>query len=199
MGLTKDKDEPDKIVGDSDGTLIGNIEDRLKVNIQGGQLPDETITIAAANFENAGSSDMAVDGSSTSVLFTAGPSTTDETWYVTRLSISMSDNGNAAFNDFGAIASGLTNGVLVEQIINSVAYPITLIKNNDELIAGFESRLRGQGNSFINDSGYINGNTMLTVPLTLNESTSDIMRITIQDDLSGLDLFVARMFYRRVI
>ena len=153
-----------KVKGNTDGTLIGNVNDRLKVNIQGGQLPDEDIAIAGGYFEDSVThgNDMAQDGSSTSIVYEIGPTVTDEVWYITNLSTSIVDSGNIRYNDFGAISSGLTNGILFQMTLNSTDYNVALFKTNDDLVSAFSSRFRGQSTAFINDSGYLNANRIVT-------------------------------------
>ena len=188
-----------KLKGDTDGTFVGNVGDRLKVNIPGGSIPSERVVPAAVKLKNAGSSAMNVDGSSTSVAFTAGPTTTNEIWYLTRIAVALDDSGNSGRADFGAISGGITNGLLTQMILNSTTYSVSLIKNNGELIQGFENTFRGQSTSFINDANFVSAITKLSIPVILKESTSDQVKITVQDNLTGLGFLETTLFYFRVV
>jgi hypothetical protein len=62
-----------------------------------------------AYFENGGSNDMIVDGSSTSVDFSIDASNEFDI-FITTISVEIGDGGNPSLNDFGDL-SALSNGV----------------------------------------------------------------------------------------
>ncbi len=157
------------------------------------------IAVFNGGFLNGGSPDMNVDGSITPVEFTAGPTTTNETWLVTRMSIEMDDNGTQNFGDFGAIVGGLTNGLVFQQILDSTTYSVANIQTNSDLVAAFEDVFRGQGNSFISDANYVALKIKFYRPIELNESTNDIFKLIVRDNLTGLSLLRAKIGYIRII
>lgn len=197
-GIGLDEQGSVKIQGDSDDTLIGNIEDRLKVTTRAAGLPDESVIPFVTKAQNAGSTDMAIDGSTTPAVFTAGPTTTDDIWYVSRIGFTMNDIGTAKLDSFGAISDGLTNGLLVQIDINGTTYTTSNVKTNAELIVGFETTFRGQSNSFINDLNFITATTFFVTPVRLLESQSDQFKLTVRDDLTGLELLEVFLFYTMV-
>ena len=190
-----------RIEGATDGTEIGNVGDRLKVNVPGGSIPSERVVPAGALLINVSSSsaDMDVNGSGTNVVFEGGPSVTDEIWYLTRISVALDDTGNSARDDFGAITGGLTNGLLLQMDLDSTTYNINNITNNSELIQSFENSFRGQSTAFINDANYLSAIAIFSIPIILKQSTSDKVKVTVRDNLTGLDLLRITLFYFRVV
>lgn len=188
-----------KILGGTDDTIIGNVGDRLKVNVPGGAIPTERVIPGSSKLKNGGSADMTVNGATTSVTFSTGPTTTDEIWYLTRVGLAMDDSGNSSRSDFGAIASGLTNGLRMDFVIDGTTYTGSPIKTNSELIQRFESTFRGQSTAFINDANFVSAIAILQIPTILQESTSDEVRVVVQDNLTGLDHLEVTLFYDLVV
>lgn len=195
-GLNQHTDNNDtRIQGATDSTEIGNSGDRLKTEATFSPLSQTQVIPFTTKVLNASSPDMNVDGSSTPVTFSAGPTTTSEQWFVTRISVILDDSGNLGRGDFGAIASGLTNGVLARFTVNSTNYDIALFKKNQDLIIGADVIERGANNQFINDANFVVANTILRNNILLDEATSDQFKIIIQDNLTGLDLFQVAIGY----
>ncbi len=146
------------------------------------------------NFLDGGSSpDMNIDGSVTPVVFTAGPGV-GEVIYLSGISIWLEDKGSWLKDSFGAIAGGLTNGVLIEIGRNAVFQDIGALTNNFDIASIFNG---GQAISLKDISGEIALiGTQQTTPLRnlrLDGDNSDLIRITVRDDLTGLDNFSIKM------
>lgn len=192
-GFGGDLDNAGVIEGATDGQGIGNVNDRLKVDFSASPSGSEAIIPAdETNYffnylENGGSRDLNVNGSSTSVAFTDGP-TGSEMWFITELVIVLQDGGNLDVSDYGALNS-LTNGVLFDQTRDSVAYQIANIQTNHELAMMFSGKsLEGSSQGFLNDANIFIGTFRIEPEITLLGSTSDVLRVTVRDNLTGLSL-----------
>ena len=188
------------IEGGTDGTKIGNASDRLKVDIDalpGGNEPiipaDET-TYFTDYVKNGGSPDLNVNGATTPVEFSMGPSGSD-TWYLTEIVIMIQDGGNLDATDYGAIASGLTNGLLIEHSLVGTDYQIANLKINVDLAVTFSNQaLEGTSQGFLNDSNLFIGAFKVEPEITLNASNSDVLKVTVRDNLTALTMH--RLAYR---
>jgi len=142
---------------------------------------------------NVASEDMTVDGSSTAVVFEAGPASGIE-WHVVRIAFNIEDTGTQTMSTFGAVAA-LTNGWLVEHVIDTTARTVHNIHNNADLFSfgsttGFHAGLTGASVT----TGYT-GNYHFEPHITLDGTDSDIIRATVRDDLTGLIFLDAQVFY----
>ena len=195
-----------RIIGSTDSTLIGNIGDRLKVTSSaaaGGAvscIPADKTICASQMLMNTGSGDMTVDGSTTSVVFSGGPPS-GEVWYVHGISIYIEDPGTNDSQDFGAIMSGLTNGLKVDQIVDSTAYTLHTFKSNLMLALNFTtgSHFVGQPNGFINTANAFMGSHPFKCPVTLTGDNSDKIQSTVQDDLGALSALYMTLTYFKVV
>ena len=175
-----------KIEGDSDGTKIGNVDDNLRVIARFSNAPAGHVVHFSEIALNGGSGDLTVDGSSTPVEFTIGPGA-GVTWYIFEFNIIIDDTGNANPDSYGAIASGLTNGLLIEQTIDSTDYEFDTIKTNAQLVQAFGAQaFRGTANAFLNSGNFYSGTRLLREPIRLDGTAGDEIKVTVQDDLSGL-------------
>jgi len=188
MGVTTDSTS-NKIEGATDLTEIGNVGDRLKVdaNITNQPtIPNDSVIHFNTPFVDGSSNDMTVDGSTTAVEFTAGPGA-GEIWYIFEIGLSIEDSGNNTIDRFGAITE-LTNGVLIEQTINSTDYEFENLTTNLDIIESFTDHfIRGQANSFLNAGNFFSGKLELRVPVTLVGDNGDEFKMTVRDDLTGLN------------
>lgn len=140
--------------------------------------------------ENGGSSDMAVDGSSTPVEFKIAPGAGEE-FFLDHIGLIIRDNGNLNPDNFGALTA-LTNGVLVEFKIDGTDQTVFTIKENWEVALHFSTggNMVGESNGFLNDKNIFAGNIALTAKdITLNGDDNDELKVTIQDNLTGLTFF----------
>jgi hypothetical protein len=142
---------------------------------------------------------MDVNGSVTPVVFTIAPPS-GVVWYVFELGITIEDSGTNKYNDFGGIAGGLTNGLLIEQVVNSTSYTLTNAQTNKDLVETFSDHFfKGQSTAFINSSNFFTGKVELRTPLTLVGDNSDEIKVTVRDNLTGLNLLRVNLEYMRIV
>lgn len=153
--------------------------------------------------DSASSSDMAVDGSSSPVIFSVDADP-DFTIYLKTISVNIGDGGSPALNKFGALAA-LTNGVIwswdSQDQGNIVLHEG--IKTNLEFVRlGIDTAGIGTGtDAFLSDvSGggseksylpFINMGEMFGLPygIRLRKGTTDRIIFKVNDDLTGLTTF----------
>ncbi len=170
----------DKRVQDLDGN------DRLDLISNG--IPLSSLVYFDLAAINGGSENLAVDGSVTPVVFTVGPPAS-EIWYAYIYELVIQDGGNNTSDRYGGIAGGLTNGLVIDQTIDATDHEFVNIKNNSTIAINFsDSHLRGQGNSFISSSSYYLGLARLEKPVTLVGDNNDVIKVTVADDLTGIDI-----------
>lgn len=142
--------------------------------------------LVLAFLENGGSSDMVVDGSSTPVDFIGSPPT-GKIWYIKSIHIIIEDS-NINFSKFGGIGS-LTNGV---------DFFVTEDGQSERTLASIKRN--GQFYSFANDVEIQSAATDILIArinlgvnagttLSLTNSNSEQLKATVNDDLTGLDVF----------
>lgn len=150
-------------------------------------------------FDSGDSDDMTVDGSSTPVVFTMGPPA-GETWYLTGALFGIEDSGTLDIEDFGSLP-GLTNGWLLEQVINSIAHEFVNLKTNFGMatIGTTRGGLIGASAGFLNTSNAFAGSIEINPPVTLVGDNSDIFRATVRDNLGGLNFLKAAISFWRII
>lgn len=169
----------------TDGTAIGNIGDRLK--FQKYPAPTNKVIYKTEPFLSAGSKDMTVDGSVTPVVFSTAPGT-GETWYVQAMNLFIHADGTNRYQDFGSIVGGLTNGLLIEQVIDSTNYELAVIDDNSEIVEHWTyGNLRGIPNSFITQFNFFAGRLEFKHPITLVQADGDKLQTTVRDDLTDLN------------
>lgn len=186
---TNSRDESKvEVVGATDGTSIGNVGDRLKVDAQiSSQIPTNVRAIYFIDYlRNAGSALMSVNGSVTPVNFDFTPASS-ETWYLEQMSIFIQDTGTMNATNFGSI-SALTNGIEILARSNGTEYTVSNIKNNESIAHIFnEGKLPGPSSGFIETSDAYLGTVFFRNPILLQNSTSDYARVKVRDNLGGID------------
>jgi len=178
------------IEGGTDGTIIGNLGDRLKVDAafsQNPQVPAEVLHHTIVFLATSGGSNvMSINGSVTPVEFFAGPGA-GKVWYVDSIGFEFSDSGASKAADWAAINLGLTNGFLIESTINSVDRTIVNLKTNRGVVTSFHSgAFSGGASGFITDSNFYSGILNLDPNMTLIGDDGDMIKATVRDDLTGL-------------
>lgn len=136
---------------------------------------------------NGGSPYLNVDGSSTPVNFNAAPPS-GKRWYVTTISISIEDAA-IQFNKFGGITA-LTNGVDFK-VKEGGASELTLgnfKRNGDVYVFATNVRLESAASDILVIHSNIWDNAGTT--WKLDNSLSEYIRLTVNDDLTGLTQFV---------
>ena len=205
-GVGVGRDQDDKVfLYDAAGNPIGSVGDRLKVDAVVGLGSSNRLIYSVVPLTNGGSNDMTVNGSVTPIVFTAGPTTTNEVWYASALLISGTDGGNVNPDRYFGIAGGLSNGTLIEQQINSVDYEMMTLKTNTDIAECFQSNgsIRGIANGYLNDANFFTGGMRLdegsTPGVELRQADGDQFKVTIQDNLSPIDLHRLTLVYYRVV
>ena len=196
MSITVDKRKDivgDKIIieGGTDGTSIGNDGDSLKVTSTPpangtpiDPIPNRNVAHKKIGLLNGSSKDMIVDGSTTTVNFDFTPGA-GETWYVQDIIFMMViDTNNAGPNDFEEGAA-LTNGIEVEVKSKGNVYTIANMKDNAEVIATFHDNFSLSSDVFVHQSAF-HGSIHFenNKEMVIQNSTSDYVRIKIQDNLT---------------
>ncbi len=192
-----------KIKGDTDGTLIGNVNDRLKVEADFSPgagipiIPADNLTYKAVPLENAGSKDMAVDGSVTTQYFTHSVAA-GEVVYISGITFLIHDAGNNSLTTFGTLPA-LTNGVKVEMSIGGTNREVANIKDNADIILKFTGAFGTQGNGGFAPDDAFWGKMDLDRSVTLTGDDGDFIRIAIQDDLSSIATLQAAILFWQVV
>lgn len=153
--------------------------------------------------DSSGSSDMAVDGSSTAVEFKASASTTEIRW-ISELRLVFNSTSmnidNIESRRFGAAAAapGLTNGLLLQSCQGGVC--IDIFVSPVQTIADFERYVSTASRGIVCRVDAVAAGTdffMATIafqePVGLYPRTDDYISITVQDDLSAIDLFESQV------
>lgn len=160
---------------------------------------------------SAGSSDMRVDGSTTSVEFSI-PAEGTNSIYISSIAFIIADQ-NATLDKFGTLTA-LTNGCTLSYF-SGESGTITI---KDELKTTFDFVLLCQGNPPFNGTGgafranNVSGNSEGYLPalkfdavfglpdgLLLRGDSRDRITITINDDVTGVDRFQAFAYGTRVL
>ena len=190
-GLAFGENDDIQIKGASDGTLTGNVGDRLKTDSSTSPIPSSNVIHLCAELTNSGSNSMAVNGAVTPVNFEWTPPS-GETWYLAAINMLLWDNGTSAPTAFGAIAGGLTNGVQVHINSNGTVYTYTNLQNNMGIALCFRDNYYVPGTSgLFETSDLVTCQVKFPVPIRLTQSTADYIQFTIRDNLSGVDAFRA--------
>ena len=137
-------------------------------------------------FEDSGSPDLNVDGSSTPVEFLVEP-TTGKIFYVYSVSIVIEDNA-INFTKFGGITA-LTNGLDFKVTENGLSeVTLTNIKTNGEFYT-FANNVILESASIDILVAHINIKQSTGTSIKLIDSNSDNLKIVINDDLTSINKF----------
>lgn len=147
---------------------------------------------------NGASDNLIVNGSVTPVNFDFTPAS-GETWYLEGLQLVFSDSAAQTPAEFANLTA-LTNGVDVLVRTNGTEYTLTNLKNNSQVLQFFhDNKIIHLGSSnFFNVDGFT-GDIHFPIPMTLQNSTSDYVRVQIRDNLTGMDYFTIRVTLWRVV
>lgn len=174
-----------------DGTDYAEVgsDNRLWVEAKINAIPATAVEYRGYPMEDSGGSyDMNVNGSVTPVDFTFTPGTS-EIWYMERITWMFNDSGAAKPVDFGCIADGLTNGVLIKIKSNGTETTIGTIKNNIEVAQMFTEAAWTPTAGFMGGENVYMGSVLFRNSFKLSNATGDYVKFTVQDDLTGLDFF----------
>jgi len=146
------------------------------------------------SFVTGGRTNMNVDGSSTPVIF--GLRNTDQaigvTADITRIMMTILSDTAPAYDEFGDITGGLTNGVVIRRV-DGVTRNISNFKTNGD-IAGttFDVSLADAINPQQGQNGYVARLTAAgqdKMGVTIRLAPGEDLQIIIQDDLTSLQSF----------
>lgn len=145
-----------------------------------------------------GSFDMNVDGDPTQQVFSIVPGA-GETWYVESVTLFLQDGGSFDSGDFGSLGS-LSNGCDLVIISKGVTHTIAHIEDNSEVRNEFpqDPLVMTSSSAAFDEDDLYSGSIKFKVPMILQNSTSDELRMEINDDIDGLDFFRARVLYWEV-
>jgi hypothetical protein len=164
-------------------------KEALDVNLTNSDLVPNTGLYISRHLQNGGANDLAVDGSSTPVVFSRGPGT-GKKWFIYRIIWTIQDVG-MNWQKFGGLSS-LTNGVDLDYDtfgVNLDLFDGVAIKANNgfvhycydaEINPGTVDVLRVRWT--FNKGG---------TALEMNNADGDTMNFTINDNLTGLTDFFA--------
>lgn len=190
MTIAKHSTVKNTIEGGTDGTIIGNTGDRLNVDaeVSTSPVPLNNIIYSLSALSNGFTTNMNVNGSVTPVNFDFTPAS-GETWYISSLATFLLDNGSTLPRSFGVLTA-LTNGVEIRIRSEGTEYLVATLHNNMEVQLVFKEFPWIPGTSGFNESSDIYcGQLFFPVPVKLQNSTADFIRIRIRDNLTGVDQF----------
>ena len=192
------------VIAQRDGAVVrdfypvqADVQGNLKVTTIGSDIPSDPSAFVLVFLENGGSELMLVDGSTTPVAFTAGPTVADEVWSIRELLLTFTaDDFEFDGESFGSL-SALTNGFNIEIVKDSVATEVFVVKQNEDFL-----RVPGR-TPLVNNTGPkdVLGASLSFDGLILSEATGDIVRINIRDNLVNVKLkyLTATLFAAKVI
>lgn len=176
-------DVNDSIVGATDGTLIGNVGDRMKVNTEAIDVnpgPAKFVKYQLQKFLNAGSGNLAVVGSgATPIVFSIAPPA-NEIWYLEHISLFAGDVQAMEADRFGKIAGPLTNGLQLQAQVNgSAIFEIFNLTLNGHIANMFVAA------SIVQNANRFNGICYFRYGMYLSGAKSDFVRWRVRDNLSS--------------
>jgi hypothetical protein len=189
-----------KLLGGTDGTTIGNVGDRLKVDsLSSSGAPYKRVIYQFARPEDgSGDHNMGVNGASVNVNFDYAP-TGSEIVYVESIEFQILDPGTSNYDNFGGIAA-LTNGVQLIIKLNGTEYTLYNLQRNEEIAMLFSRNpLIPPTSGFFEQSDAYMGTMDFDVPIQLNASTGDFIRFKIRDNLTGIQHMDALVKYWKEI
>lgn len=133
-----------------------------------------------------GNTDMVVDGSTTPIEFWVQPAV-NFSLTINNVLLVLGDSGNPAFNDYGNVNSGLTNGLQLFVEIRGVrTFIISPIKNNNDIITlsgTFDINEFANGVRTIQYRDFLNNYAR---GIVLNGNYNEKFGCIIQDDVTNL-------------
>lgn len=180
------------IIAQREGSVVqdfypvqADVSGNLKVTTIGTDIPADPTALVLDFLEKSGGGEsLRVDGSTTPVDFELGPTVADEVWSIRELLLTFTaDDFSFDGLSFGP-NSAMTNGISVKIVKNAVATEVFLIKQNEDFL-----RVPGR-TPLVNNTGPkdVLGAAIAFQGLVLNQATSDVVRVTVNDDLTSVKL-----------
>jgi hypothetical protein len=164
--------------------IQADVSGNLKVTTIGTDVPSDPSALVLDFVKNGGSEDMRVDGSVTPVGFELGPTVPNEVWSLREVLLTFTaDDFNFDGLSFGPNPK-LTNGIAVQVLKDSVLTDVFDVKQNEDFL-----RLPGR-TPLVNNTGPkdVLGAAIAFQGLVLNQADGDLIRVTINDDLTSVKL-----------
>lgn len=159
-----------------------DISGNLKVTTIGTDVPSDPSQLVLEFCKNGGSENLLVDGSVTPVNFDVGPTVTDEVWSLREVLLTFAaDDFSFDGASFGPNAK-MTNGLDIEIVQDGTPVSIFTVYQNEDFL-----RLPGR-TPLVNNTGPkdILGAAIAFQGLVLNQSTGDVVRVKVQDNLTSV-------------
>lgn len=184
-------DSPAVIVYNQDGNPVGFILDgttyrfQVEASLKPGTLnsiPSNPSLIIANKLLNTGSSNLLVDGSSSSKIFKYEADASKDIKLTELRLVLVACSLDFIGTHFGAIST-LTNGVRIEVKSNGIITTLATLKLNEDFLS-----FHSTGAIFINESGpkdVIAAGYLLGGAVVLKAGTDDYLGIVIQDNLTS--------------
>lgn len=138
----------------------------------------------------SGNESLVYDGSVTPRIYSAGPPV-GQIWDIWGMTLFIQHKGTPDPEDFGSITPQLPNGLLFETVISATAYSMRNCRTN-MCLSGMFSRgplVPASGNGWWNDNDTYQGEFVFARPTRLTGSASDVIRVTVRDNLSLINNF----------
>ena len=197
----RDIDATQDNIAISDGTDQLEINSDGSINNKNFEAPIENIVYQGAALKSGSTENMNVNGSVTPVNFDFNvPS--GQTIYLEGIYFLIQDPGTSDPNDFGSIATGLTNGLSINITAIGTSYELFNIKNNTHSTMLFSDNgktVDHGGSGWLNSNDSFFGGCRFNKPIRMTQSTSDLVRVIVRDDLSSIDFCSMMIKYWRVI
>jgi len=192
------------IIAQREGALVNDfypvqsdISGNLKVTTVGTDVPSDPSQLVLEFAKNGGSENLLVNGSVTPVNFDAGPTVTDEVWSLREVLLTFAADDFAFDGDSFGPNVKMTNGIDIEIVRNGTPVSIFTVYQNEDFL-----RLPGR-TPLVNNTGPkdVLGAAIAFQGLVLNASTSDVVRVKIQDNLTSVKFqyLTATVFAVRVV
>lgn len=171
--------------------LLQGGRNRLAVTSLKALPSDQPVKYLTEFLLDGASPDMTVDGSSTPVVFEKVFST-NEIGFIEKFVIEIRDSGNLGLGDFGS-GPALTNGLLIELQIGGATVISFNIKTNSQLLSAADVLFEVDQ---FQGSALLIYNFVFREPMAINfNDDNDFIRVTVQDDLTGIEGL--RMAFKR--
>jgi len=169
----------------TDGTYTADVTstNRLKTETNISAVPATAVEYKTVNLLNGASAEQTVNGATTPVEFTYTPGS-GEIWFVEEVSFTISDGGAPAENTYGALAA-LTNGTTLVIKSNGTTTTLSTMKNNMDILMTFADGL-WDPSSYMSVK-LLKGSIVFHNAFTVQNSTSDYIKVIVNDDLTGLN------------
>lgn len=158
-------------------------------------IPTTSIVYAIQPLLVSGSDDVRPNASSGSPVDAEWTVPSNEVWHLESISCFLNDNGTTNPDRFGAIISGLTNGIQLQLVLRGTTFTTVNIQNNMHLQLIFsDNNLVPSTSGLFETSDIFCGTLRFENPIKL--VASDIVRARCRDNLTSLDQlkFFARVW-----